>query len=428
MGETDVHDEAEAEVAARRAEGAAKRRRGRTLAGAVVAVAAIMIALLLYFGWIAPYFASSHTPPGDSGSGGVPPVNQSLQGTNGCNAASSLTPSALLMPISAPTAPLSPNGQLVANYELAVVNFTSADSGVNIYMPSLTVVFPTTTGNPLEMVYPPATIQPSGPGWESPSFATRSTSVTTAVDFTTSPSYITSSRLAVMSTVPYGQLALEVRWHWTMTEPNGSTLQSNWTTPTANVDWPTSLPSIFLPAPLVTIVQTSGSTWTIGANYTIWLGGATGARNFTLELEPAMSGQSIQKAVTTIPPGNASSTPVQVVMLGQNGIMLPGAYLIHVHDSCGALLRSVSVNTIYAPNATVLFQIQPTSCGISFNGTTYFSGQSAVVLPGPTAIPFDVGTCNGASYSSLTTSGGLHMESTSEILVSSDGTLAATYP
>ncbi len=411
--------------------GAPRHSRARTWAGAIAAVAAILIALLLYFGWVAPYFTNhgTGTSPGSTPGQGIAPVNQSLLGADGCNAVTSLTPSAILIPLNSPNAPLAPNAEVTASYEFAVVNYTSADHGDDLFIPSMTVVFPTSTGTSLEMIFPPAAIQPSGAGWESPSFATRSTSTTTALTFTSSPAYITSSRLAVMANVPYGQIALEFRWHWAVSSTSGPSLASNWSDPTPNVDWPTSLPSIFLPAPLVTLVQDSGTTWTIGQNFTVWIGGDTGGRNFTLALEPTSSGVEVQHIVETVPPGNASSVPLTLPLIGDDGVMLPGSYLVHVHDSCGAIVKSITVNTIYAPNATISFAVTPSSCGgIEFDNQSYSSGSNVTVPPSPNPYSYAIGTCGGASFTNRTTTGGVHIISDTTLLVSASGTIAVTYP
>ncbi len=408
---------------------AAARRRARTWAGAVLAVAAIAVAVLLYFGLVAPYLG--YQPPGappPSTPGALVPVTQNLLQA-GCNAVPSLTPSALLIPAPPPNVSLAPNGQITVSYQFGVVNYTSSDATVGLYLPSMAATFPSTSGLPLQVVIPPAEVQPSGPGWESPSFATHSTVFPGGGGFATSPAVLSTSRLAVMASAGYGQVALEFRWRWTVGEPNGTVLQGPWTVPTTQAAWPNSLPSIFLPAPMVSVLETTGTTGEIGSNYTAWLGGDTGGRSFLIELEPARTGVPLAKQTFVAPAGDPPSVPASIQLLGENGLLYPGAYLVHVHDSCGAILHSLTLDALYAPSATVGFVISPSSCGgIQLDQQTYVSGEKATLVPSSSPVPYTIGACGGASYTNRTTSGGLHILNDSALLVSASGSIAVTYP
>jgi hypothetical protein len=403
-------------------------RRGLA-AGGVVAAAGV--AVLLYLALFTPVFghASSGSSPGGNSSDGIVPVNGTLAGPGGCNAAKSPTPSALLVPNADVNGSLVPNGQLIVSYEYAVVNYTPSDAQVQIYLPTLMAVFPTAGGTPLETVFSPAVAQPSGAGWQTPAFATRSYLSAGTVSFGGAPAVLSSQKIAVLSSVPYGEIALEFRWHWILRNPGSSDAVGPWTVPTPNVQWPSALPSIFLPAPYVNIVSTSGSPAYIGSEFTAYLTGAVSGRSFFLELEAASNGLSIQTQNNSVPVGGNSSYPVRILLLNYDGYLFPGAYLVHIHDACGALLRSVPVTLGYASNATITFSISPASCpGVEFNGHNYTNGARAVVVPSANPYPVVIPDCQGASFLNWTTSGGLHVESSAGILVSSNGTLTVTYP
>jgi hypothetical protein len=403
-------------------------RRGLA-AGGVVAAAGV--AVLVYLALFTPVFghAPSGSTPGGNGSQGIVPVNGSLAGPGGCNAAMSPTPSAVLIPNADVNGSLVPNGQLVVSYEYAVVNYTPSDAQVQIYLPTMVAVFPTAGGAPLETVFSPAVAQPSGAGWQTPAFATRTYLSAGTVSFGGGPAVLSSQKIAVLSSLPYGGIALEFRWHWTLRDPGSSDLLGPWTVPTPNVQWPSALPSIFLPAPYVNIVSTSGSPAYIGSEFTAYVTGAVSGRSFFLELEAASNGLSIQSQNNSVPVGSNSSYPVHILLLNYDGYLFPGSYLVHIHDACGALLRSVPVTLGYAPNATITFSISPASCpGVEFNGHNYTNGARAVVAPSESPYPVVIPDCQGASFLNWTTSGGLHVESSAGILVSSNGTLTVTYP
>ncbi|MCI4337259.1 MAG: hypothetical protein L3K17_08760 [Thermoplasmata archaeon] len=410
------------------------RRRSRSLpVGFTVGVAAgLVLAFLVLPSLAAPLLSSLGTLGGGDGSAssdppsGGAPSNTSAAGTS-CGSDSTPTPSSVLVPIAAPTTNLQAGGTLTATFEIAAVSSTGTLSRMTIYLPSVFATFPLSSGSSLQLYVPPHSFSLTGTGWNNGSTWSKAV-VESNVSFLSSGSAgLSTEKLAVMANASYGALTLEIRWHWSLLQPNGSTSVGNWSVPSTSAHWPASTPSEFDPAPFVTLLSTNGPTETIGGNFTADLAGIVGSRYFFLELESSSTGKVDQNHGQTEAAG-ATTADVTIQVLNYDRFLYPGSYLVHVHDVCGALLLSISVTAVYAATAHVTVEVQPSSCGkVTLNGSAYASGGIASLPPSSTPYSFSIPGCSGRSFSGWGFSGGLYLYSSSQLLVSSSGTITVTY-
>ena len=195
--------------------------------------------------------------------------------------------------------------------------------------------------------------------------------------------------------------------------------------PTSTDHNPSQLRSIFYPAPYVSFLGSSGSSPTIGANYTATIGGTVAGAYFLLELEFPSTGKVVQAHGQTAPSG-ATTFNVSIPMISYTNSLSPGPYLVHIHDACGGMLYNKSVTAVFAAHATVQFAITPTSCSAKFNGISWFNGTSATVVPSITAYAISVG-CSGHSFKSWSGTGDIHILNGTSLLVSASGTWTVVY-
>ncbi|MCI4332337.1 MAG: hypothetical protein L3K01_01200 [Thermoplasmata archaeon] len=362
---------------------------------------------------------------------GVPPVGNSSSSSSpatSCNRVTTPTPSSILVPLPGPTGTLAAGGSLGVAFEFSVANSSPASSGATVDVPSVFATFPLQSGGSASVYLPPHSFPVAGSGWLNGSRSTGSTPTVNALAFASNGSALLSSqKIAVLANTPYGALTLQVRWQWTVTSPNGSTTTGAWSVPTASSGWPTSVPSIFEPAPVVTRVSETGPNGTIGTNFTAQLGGNVSGRYFFLELEAASTGKVTQSHGETAPVG-ATAANVTIVLLNYDRYLYPGNYLVHIHDACGALLLSLPVKATYAASATLTVYVQPASCGpVTFQGTTYGNDRSFSVTPSSTPYSVSVPVCSGHPFKGWHFSGGVYLASATKLLVSSSGTFTVLY-
>ena len=396
------------------------RRPGVPLA--LAAIAALFVAVLVVSAF--PVSASAlartgaHTSVGSAAPAGA---------TTRCNSYSSTTPSAVLIPLANPSSNLSAKGTLTVNYEIQVLNFTNATVGTTIYVPNLWFKFPETNGATYEIHENATVLTVASGGWESPPNSEKNVTVAGGLDFAQNQkASLTSQKLAVMADAWYGNLTIQIRWHWQNTvgigRPTGP-----WSLLTTTTSSPSkSLPSVFEPAPYVYILNFNGSA-VIGSNYSDTLGGFVAGQRFFLEMEYPTSGKVVQD-LPTVAPANATTVNVSIPVLNYVSSLSPGTYLVHIHDTCGALLWNKSVKAVYPPNATITFYFQPATCGpITFNGSTFHNGSSVTVAPSTVAYSFSLPVCKGHSFHNWSTTGGLHIETSKQLLVSASGTFTIEY-
>lgn len=345
-----------------------------------------------------------------------------------CFSTSTPTPSSILLPIAPPNQSVPAGGSLGATVEFAIVNYSSHQSGVQISVPSDFATFPTSSGGEVQLYLPPQVFTATGSGWLVASEQTKTVVEPSGVTFATTGSAVLSTqKIAVLANATYGTMTLEVRWQWSITPSGGSTTHGPWSVPTSKANWPSSTPSEFYPAPYVAIASWNGPSETVGTNFSAQLTGIVASRYFFLELESPSTGKVSQDHGQTAASG-ATKTTVTIPMLNYDRYLYPGSYLVHIHDACGALLRSVSVTAAYASSASIHVTVQPVSCGkITFNGNSYGDGTSIATKPSSTPYAFSVPGCSGHAFKGWSFTGGLYVYSGSQLLVSSSGSMTVTY-
>jgi hypothetical protein len=309
----------------------------RTFGPAVLAPAlvALLAGLVFVAGFAAPTFVTYAT---SRGTGFTLETSNVTSGT--CNPWN-LSPSALAMPVNNPDG--AKLGDYVnASYQYRTVNYTAADHGDELFFPLATAVFPLANGSTLKVNIPAVDLFVQSGGWSSPAKTAGSIRTAFVPTFSRADAYLTTSKLAVMTSVGYGNLTIEVRWHWSVHHvASGVTKTGKWSVPTRSVNG-AYLPSIFYPAPWVGIVATSGARVAPGSTYDIELNGSVTSTWFRLVLEYPNNGtnlHSIFENTTSAPTFNAT-----VPMTYGNGTgVAAGPYLIHVHDHCEAILHILSV-------------------------------------------------------------------------------------
>jgi hypothetical protein len=347
-----------------------------------------------------------------------------------CNKAGNPAPSALYINLLEPAKNLSAGGSITMTMEYAVVNYTAADYGVLLYFPTIDFTFPESPrGNyTVTMTLQPTAI--TGSGWTTGSGTNRTTSPSGGLDFKKDGlSRITTQKVAIMADVPYGNLTLEFRWMWNLTQPNGTTAKSAWTIPKSTYTKNSLvLPSIFFPAQYIQFLSGpgNGQNETIGTEYTAVLGGPVAGKYFFLEMEDGV-GTVVQAHGQTIGP-NVTTANVTIPILNYDHYLAPGLELVHIHDACGAILYNKLIDAVFAPTVTVTFYLQPGFCGpMTFNGTSFANGTSGTFVPSTTPYAFTAPVCRGYSFSNWFSTGGLHLSSGGHLLVSYNGTFTIVF-
>ena len=309
--------------------------------------------------------------------------------SSGCNPSAERysTPTALLIPNSNPSVNVVPGDHVNVTFEFQVNAETIRPNavGIQVYTPTVFITMPTIGGTDFPVTFNNYTFTITGPQWISLSFNKLVTS-----NFTFNPAQnasLSTQKVGTMADTPYGTLKLQWRWTWNVTTPNGSYAQGPWTVPTLTTKHDAWLPSIFKPAPYVDLESESPGQDLIGSNYSMYLGGDVAGRAFYIEFESESGVLEGAEWVYDNATTNATFL-ANVTMLGFGHYLYPGLYLVHIHDSCGAMLYSKRVTLSYPATATIQFFTTPTGCGtITFNGIVYSGGQSAVVVPSPTRTP-----------------------------------------
>lgn len=266
-------------------------------------------------------------------------------GTSPCNPPSD-APSALAIPLGNLGQKVPTGSSVGYTLEVSAVNYSAADNGTRVYLPSLLGHFPLRTGGMFTVFHLPSTLTLAGPGWVGVS-ATKSVATTTAFD-SAGTAYLSTSLLAVMADASYGSLQLQYRWHWTLVSGKGGNTQSSaWSVPSANATLPWR-PSIAEPAPYVSIIGTSTQPAAAGSNFTTDLGGAVANASFRMVVEYPNNGSEITSQWEAAPSGATSFNATSPMAYADGSPLPAGKYLIHVHDACEAILHSISVTVVAA--------------------------------------------------------------------------------
>ncbi|MCI4366995.1 MAG: hypothetical protein L3K08_04505 [Thermoplasmata archaeon] len=253
------------------------------------------------------------------------------------------SPSALYISATNPTHAAA--GDLLnVSYEYRVVNYTKADKGVELLFPSVVVVFPYLSAGSLLIYFGPKNAVIANSLWSDAATLKVTTKlVSTAVFDPNASAHLSTSKLAVMATTPTGSMTLEVRWHWTLYHTqSGSKVTGPWTKPSLNASSP-NLPSTFYPAAYVGIVSTSGSSVATNTTYVVQLNGSVSSTWFRVVLEYPNNGTEIQSIYENTT-ANSTLFNATLPVAFRSGTGIPaGSYLIHVHDSCQAIVHLLKV-------------------------------------------------------------------------------------
>jgi hypothetical protein len=271
---------------------------------------------------------------GGGGGGGTPPA---------CSPAVPI-PSAVLINLALPTKGVPAGGTVSYAYEFEVANYSSADANATVHVPTTYARFNVSSGpSPFSLQLGPQVANVTGAGWSAP--IGKTVTLSSALNFTMGGhADLSTANYAVMIAGAPANTTLEFRWGWTM-DRNGPTT-SLWSSPTATPSG-ASYPSIFEVAPYVAVNATSNTTAVSGSSFQIELVGAVGQTYFKTALETP-TGQELRCQTDT----NGKSTSCFVFSIAlsyQNGSALPaGSYLIHVHDSLGAIVAGISITVTNA--------------------------------------------------------------------------------
>jgi hypothetical protein len=331
---------------------------------------------------------------------------------------------ALLIPVNNSKATVQSGDHVTITFEFAPNSWSVPLSGIQVFTPTLFATLPEVGGGDFQITFNNHTFKMTGPEWTTFSYS-KIVSTTFTFDGAKNAT-LSSQKIGVMANTPYGTLKLKWRWNWNVTDPNGSFSQGPWSVPTPHVGTD-SLPSIFEPAPYVQLVSSSPANEWVGSNYTVALGGDVAGRSFYLEFENSTGSVKAQKWWTDNSTSN-QTFDANITLIGAAGQLAPGHYLVHVHDSCLALLYSKRVTVSYGPYALIHIGTTPAGCGtVTINGTAYVGGQIATIRPAPQNVSFGFDGCKGYEISNHTQEGAIHVDGPGLITVNGNGTLIGNF-
>ncbi|MHB8352397.1 MAG: alkaline phosphatase family protein [Thermoplasmata archaeon] len=325
---------------------------------------------------------------------------------------------------------------LGAAYQYRAANFTPADAQITVLVPVAYATFPVSGGSDVSVTLPASSSAISGPGWSANTAAT--VAIPSPLTFTSTPragltteGYYTTSRIsaAVQATTAYGNLTLEFRWQWQLTEPNGTTYTGAWTVPSTNSSAP-ELPSIFFPAPFVGSIGNTSSV-AMGSNFTDTVTGYVGATSFTLSFQNATgtveASQQLSTAATLSPQVGLS---IPIVTLAHE--LAGGPYKFHLVDRCGALVQDLWFNVVYPATAAVAVAVAPAPCGpISIDGIPQANGSVVPLAASDVPRSLVAPACGRYAFEEWNSTGGVLAATPSSnhtvLLVSWNGTVSALY-
>ncbi|MCI4366742.1 MAG: hypothetical protein L3K08_03205, partial [Thermoplasmata archaeon] len=273
------------------------------------------------------------------------------------------------------------------------------------------------------------TIDVPGPGWTGGANGSAVHRISSTVVLSGgSPAWLTTQKLAVMASTPYGTLRLAFRWAWSIRSAAGTFTNGSFSATNVSAFHPT----VFDPAPFVRLLGTSGPNGWIGQNVTADFGGAISNDSFFLELEHADTGTVVETRSVPGAAGNASDLRMGLWLESRDRDLTQGPMLVHVHNHCGAMLYSIGVRAAFAPNATLRVNVLPLRCGpVDLNGTAIAGGTATNVTPSSALVSISVGACAGAPFSHWRTDGALDLTNSTRnattVQIGYTGTLTAQY-
>jgi hypothetical protein len=392
--------------------------------GAVTATAAIAAVLLLAAVAASDALVSANQAGGPSPGAEGPGSVATSTVAPGCTQGGDVT--ALLIPNKNPSTSLVAGAHVSVTFEFGVVSSTVSVVGINVRTPTIFVEMPMVGGGSFPLTFSNHTFNMTGATWTTFQYSKQVTAPGTFDS--TKNATLSSQKLSVMATTPYGTLKLKWRWSWNVTFANGTYDQGPWSVLEAGQKGGQWLPSIFEPAPFVSLVAESPTDEYIGSVYTMYLGGDVAGRAFYIEFENSTGSVKAQTWLYDNATTNATFEG-NITLLGWAAKFVPpGNYLVHIHDSCLAMLYSKRVTMSYSPTATVSVVSSPSTCGgAKINGTVYRNGQSVNLTPSPTPVAFNSIGCRGLTFANFTFKGAIHPDGTNLLQVVGNGTLVVNY-
>ena len=204
--------------------------------------------------------------------------------------ASALTShAALYVNATPPSGTFPPGEELSAAYSVWVPSYTSNLGSATVQIPSAVVLLPSTSGT-LHLYLNEVNLTVAGLSAVS-GVAGPLTRFSSGLTFnTTASGILTTEGVAVMASWPYGGPAVQFRWHWTMTAPDGSTSSGPWSS------W-----ASVVPAQLAILEAPISHTWTIGSAYEMCFGGPIAGRTFSVHVATSNPIGQIDAGATSVP-------------------------------------------------------------------------------------------------------------------------------
>ncbi len=261
--------------------------------------------------------------------------------TTTCSSAGAVD--ALQIPLGVPQTSATAGSYLNVSYEVEILGFTSADIGALIHFPSVYVKIPLTATTKFSTYFFPTNITVAGAGWSAP--VTKEGILSSATNFDGGAGIATLSTvsIAVMAKDTVGNLTIGVQWGWDLTV--SGVITSSWSTPSATATLPT-LPSIFQAAPWVGVVATTNTTAApSGSDFEAQLSGAVGKTSFGVSVEYPNGTEVVCKEQTNWKHTSCLIVDVPLTYVNSTGL-LPGNYIVHIHDSVGAIVHTISVTVV----------------------------------------------------------------------------------
>jgi hypothetical protein len=253
-----------------------------------------------------------------------------------------MAPFALKIPLGNPATAIPSGGTLTAQYELQVQNFTTADLGAVVHIPSVTIHFPESPSGNLTFFILAHQVTITGSGWSLPIGYARTMNNSTSFS-SHNPAWLSTANLGVTVANGPANLTLEFSWGWIANRSGPTTQMQSTPSATATLPW---YPSIFVAPPFVSVLSMSNTTATAGSFFGITLGGAVNSTSFRTVVED-LQGKELHCVIQSNPHSGVSSFTVGIPLTYVDSTPLaPGKYLIHVHDEMGAIVAQIAVQVV----------------------------------------------------------------------------------
>lgn len=253
---------------------------------------------------------------------------------------------ALDVPLAVPGTPASAGSTLSAAYEVEILNYSGADSGSMIHVPSFYVKVPLNATSKFSLYFAPTNVTVTSSGWSSPVEKTGTLAASTNFDAGSGTSATGSTvSIAVMAKDRVGNLSVAFRWGWTLNV--SGTVSSLWSVPSATATSP-ALPSILTPAPFVGLGETTNTTAApAGSVFEAAINGAVGRTSFGVSVEYPNGTEVVCKEQSNPQPSACFVVSVPLTTVNSTPLA-PGAYIVHIHDAYGAIVHTISVTVVNA--------------------------------------------------------------------------------